>query len=95
MSNLVKSNIPVAIDLCLDQKANASQCKSGHSLVASGYRKVCSPTSSNCKEYVRVQNFWGADWQNQNSDGWVDAKVLYEYMYKDEKGVMSWVVPEE
>lgn len=85
---LFKKNTPVLAGICLNQKGvDSVQCKSGHSLTITGYRKICSK-GADCTEYLKVLNTWGEAWQKQNSDGWMDAKTLCEYMYKN---AMTWI----
>jgi hypothetical protein len=88
LTDLLKRNTPVLVDICLDQKnVSGIQCKSGHAVVIAGYRKVCN--GSKCTDYLKVINSWGESWQKQNSDGWVDGRNLYEYMEVDSG--MGWI----
>lgn len=54
----------------------------GHEVVIRGYRRVCKvnagKTTKECYDAVQVQNSWGQSWQNENDDGWVDAKELLD-----------------
>lgn len=80
LRSVLQKNTPVLTSICLDQKdASDEQCKSGHAVAITGYRKVCAKGAS-CTDYLKVLNTWGADWQKQNSDGWLDSRTLYEYM---------------
>lgn len=79
---LLRSNTPVLADICLDQKnVRAAQCKSGHAVLIAGYRNVCE--GAKCTDYLKVFNTWGSSWQQQNSDGWVDGRNLYEHFTTD------------
>jgi hypothetical protein len=80
LRSVLQKNTPVLTSICLDQKNTSDeQCKSGHAVAITGYRKVCAKAAS-CTEYLKVHNTWGADWQRLNSDGWLDSRTLYEYM---------------
>jgi hypothetical protein len=54
--------------------------------------------SEECRDLVKVQNSWGAEWQDGDpkdlkSDGWVDAKVLADYATKNKdamKNSLAW-----
>lgn len=92
------NNHPVALDVCLLNNPNAkciqqqsrgeAEEEGGHSLTITGYKKLCN--SKGCKECIKVQNCWGQGWQEQNADGWVDAKVLLDKtMYSP--GSMTWL----
>lgn len=73
----LKQGRPVLLpSLCVSQD-KGNDCKISHSLVVSGYKKVCAVGSStNCKDVFKLHNSWGAEWQRMNNDGWVDADVL-------------------
>lgn len=88
--NLFKSNHPATVGLCLNEKLSAEQCKNGHEVVLSGYRNVCRANGQNCADYIKVHNSWGSDWQRRNSDGWIDAKIFFDYMHKDEHA-LAWI----
>ncbi|HEX7674568.1 MAG TPA: hypothetical protein VF412_10365 [Bdellovibrio sp.] len=73
---VLKQKRPLALNnICLDQKVS-NNCGNVHSLVIAGYRNVCNP--SRCYDAVKVVNSWGQSWQDQNSQGWVDAKELLD-----------------
>lgn len=65
----------------------------GHEVVIKGYRKVCKSDGS-CYEALQVQNSWGESWQNSNSDGWVDARVLLDRSFY-ESGALTWLDPQQ
>jgi hypothetical protein len=77
-----------------DEKGTTSVAGGTHSLVISGYRKVCKKgkpeTSDNCYDAVQVQNSWGIDWQQSNQDGWVDAKELLQRSFY-EPAALTWL----
>jgi hypothetical protein len=88
---------PLAFDgVCLEYAGK--ECKKGraHSVVISGYRKVCKKNGdcvADCRDVVKVQNSWGKDWQIKNDDGWVDAKTLFSYVTADParmENVLAW-----
>ncbi|MFS4459479.1 hypothetical protein [Bdellovibrio sp. HCB2-146] len=82
IKEVLSSKNPLTFDgVCLQYEGK--KCVKGHSVVISGYRKVCKQNSdckTECREVLKVQNSWGADWQKQNDDGWVDAKSLLSYV---------------
>ena len=54
-------------------------CSGAHSVVISGYRKVCKKENSNdCRESLKIENSWGETWQKAHNDGWVDAKSFLD-----------------
>ena len=66
---------------------NGDECKSVHSVVISGYKKVCTKDSKPvCKDVFKIHNSWGAEWQRMNNDGWVDADAFTQNTSKDNKG---------
>lgn len=70
----LRKNKPVLFpSLCLSTDKN-NVCKDGHSIVISGFKKVCN--GSLCKDVFKVQNSWGESWQKANNEGWVDADIL-------------------
>lgn len=64
-----------AIDFDLENPVGCEQ--EGHILVIHGYKKVCD-SENNCKDALRVQNSYGQVWQDNNNDGWLDAKTLLD-----------------
>ncbi|MNK01200.1 hypothetical protein D3C87_189950 [compost metagenome] len=63
----------------LDKNSLTPECKNEHSLVVSGYRKICKKNNpQDCRVALKVHNSWGEGWQKQNDDGWVDAKTLLD-----------------
>lgn len=61
-------------------------CEEGHSIVIVGYKKVCTKGSNiDCKDVFKVHNSWGEEWQKMNNDGWVDADLIVNRVYKNEK----------
>ena len=70
----------LGIGLCLQPEFTAKtrkQCEPyGHSVVISGYRKVCH--GQHCKDSLKVINSWGEDWQVSNDNGWLDANNLLD-----------------
>lgn len=100
LKSLFQQNTPVSAGGCLDSIGTTKKCK-GHDFVISGYRKYCKQTpecESNCtkvgcsREALHIHNSWGQDWQDQNNDGWVDAKTLYDYLERD-KDALAWLSP--
>ncbi len=78
---------PIALSFCLNAvpSGDLEKCD-GHVLSVTGSRRICKASAvcgesetSDCKEQLQVQNVWGALWQKQNNDGWVDAKTLLKY----------------
>ncbi|KYG66787.1 hypothetical protein AZI86_07030 [Bdellovibrio bacteriovorus] len=63
----------------------------GHSLVISGYRKICKTKNpENCYEALKVENSWGQQWQDDNNKGWVDAKELLKRSFFA-KASLTWL----
>lgn len=66
----------------------------GHEVVIKGYRRVCKvnagKTTKECYDAVQVQNSWGQSWQNENDDGWVDAKQFLDRSFY-EKQTLTWL----
>lgn len=98
----LKQGRPVLFSsLCLSQD-QGDDCKLTHSLVISGYKKVCEPgNATKCKDVLKVHNSWGAEWQKMNNDGWVDADVLVQNAaktksssgYRIDSGSVIWLDP--
>lgn len=87
--------------LCVSQD-KGDECKSGHSVVISGYKKVCQSGSvTNCKDVLKLHNSWGSEWQRMNNDGWVDADALVQNTiksksssgYRIDSGSVIWLDP--
>ncbi|XGC81000.1 hypothetical protein ACES2L_00705 [Bdellovibrio bacteriovorus] len=88
--NILKQGYPLVLDgICPFYKDGV--CTGGHSVVISGYRKVCKPDNT-CRDVLKIQNSWGEDWQKQNDDGWLDAKILLGDKPLKE-GTISWWLP--
>ncbi len=97
---------PIAFSFCAQDKVTVKSLKAcgeikdkngntvgaGHGVVIKGYRKVCK-SPGDCYEALQIQNSWGEGWQNANSDGWVDAKVLLDRSFY-ELGVLTWLEQE-
>jgi hypothetical protein len=79
----LKQGRPVLFpSLCVSQD-KGDECKGTHSLVVSGYKKVCEfGSTTKCKDVFKLHNSWGADWQKKNNDGWVDADVFAQNTVK-------------
>lgn len=63
--------------------SNMFACSKPHSVVVSGYRKVCKKGTNpndpkNCRESLKIENSWGKSWQKENNDGWVDARSFLD-----------------
>lgn len=80
---LVKNDIPIGIGpICTTDVPLEKKC-GNHAVPIVGYREVC--TKSQCsknelKQLVKIQNSWGAEWQEKNDDGWVDLDNLLNYV---------------
>lgn len=71
----LNANHPVLFPyLCLESKENGNDCKYGHSVVISGFKKICC--GDKCTDLFKVHNSWGQDWQDRNKGGWVSADNL-------------------
>ncbi len=55
-------------------------CSKPHSVVISGYRKICKDATKEdtCRETLKIQNSWGETWQKEHNDGWVDARSFMD-----------------
>lgn len=87
---LLNNDIPIAAEICLNQKVSLQKCNSGHSLAITGYRKVCVSGGKECRDYIKVQSTWGQVWQQLHSDGWIDAQTLYEHLDQGLKWIDRW-----
>ena len=67
--------------LCMEFEADGKNCKSGHSVVISGFKKVCC--DGKCTDVFKVHNSWGQEWQDRNNDGWVSADNLVSQIIKE------------
>lgn len=82
-------------DCAGDSGETSSTAGYGHSVVISGYRRVCKTANANeCYDAVRVQNSWGQDWQDKNNDGWVDARELLKRTFF-EQASLTWLEKKE
>lgn len=83
--DVLKSGKPVLYPkICFDFRADKS-CETGHSVVVSGYKKVCeTKNKSSCKDVFKIHNSWGEEWQKINNDGWLDADLIVNSNYRDE-----------
>lgn len=75
-------------NICLD-KTVSKNCQNMHELVITGYRKVCN-SANKCYDAIKVANSWGQSWQDQNSDGWLDAKELLDRTSYEE-ATLTWL----
>lgn len=101
---LAQKRRPIALSFCAQEPLEAGsrkECESikdttkvvggQHSVVIRGYRRVCN-SQNKCYDAVQVQNSWGEGWQQQNDDGWVDARTLLDRTFY-EKDSISWIEP--
>ncbi|MBO9666712.1 MAG: hypothetical protein J7501_07840 [Bdellovibrio sp.] len=72
-----------------DKKTKKPQCKAFHEVTVAGYRKVCDKKNK-CRDVVKVINSWGKSWQEQNDEGWLDAKSLLDRTFYEE-GTLTWL----
>ncbi|WP_413292046.1 hypothetical protein ACLSU7_11555 [Bdellovibrio sp. HCB185ZH] len=62
-----------------------------HAVVIAGYRKICSKKEpTKCRTALKVINSYGASWQKNNSDGWVESEPLLGSI-KISNASMSWL----
>jgi hypothetical protein len=81
---------PVLTPLMCTRWIGPNKCHAdgGHSMVISGYKKVCEKNNpSECKELFKIHNSWGESWQKENNDGWVDANIYTNSILKDKTGI--------
>lgn len=84
---VLKTGNPLTLDdVCASY--SKGKCTGQHSLVISGYRLLCKAGNTQCRHVVKVQNSWGADWQKQHDDGWIDAEQLMATSLK--KNRLAW-----
>lgn len=78
------NNIPMELSFCTASTKDNSPCPDGegHSIALVGIRKNCSEKTKTCKNYVRVRNSYGWDWQKYNNQGWVELDSLMEAAFK-------------
>jgi hypothetical protein len=75
----LKQGRPVLFPALCVSGDKGDECKMAHSLVVSGYKRVCEVgNTAKCKDVVKLHNSWGADWQRMNNDGWVDADIFVQ-----------------
>ncbi|MBD8081304.1 hypothetical protein [Chryseobacterium caseinilyticum] len=99
----LKQGRPVLFPYLCISGNTGDKCNEGHSLVISGYKKVCeSDKNTNCKDVFKLHNSWGAEWQKVNNDGWVDADALTKNTIKTKSesgnfkitpGSVIWLTP--
>lgn len=61
-------------NLCMNMQNG--KCAEGHSIVITGYKKMCC--GSKCTDVFKVHNSWGQEWQDRNNGGWVSANDLLD-----------------
>lgn len=93
IKDILKSKNPVIVNTyCAadDKPSNMAACKGRlHSFLITGYRKVCD-SNNKCKEAIKIHNSWGQAWQDQNDNGWVDAKSVLDRTYYADNS-LSWL----
>lgn len=90
IKELLQDGTPIGVTFCgrpgKAKYASLEQCKNGgrsgetwgHAVVIKGYGQVCKQDGSDCDDAVQIQNSWGDTWQNQNNDGWIDAREFLD-----------------
>ncbi|MNT58070.1 hypothetical protein D3C72_1954850 [compost metagenome] len=89
IKEVLNQDNPLSLDgICIEY--SGTECKTRHSVVISGYRKMCKGVGKerSCRDVLRVQNSWGKDWQEDFGNGWVDAKELLSSVKS--KQMLSW-----
>ena len=79
IKNQVKKKVPVAVSFCMQEPFVSNRkkdCNEAHAVAIKGYCRVCDNNGNNCVDAIQIQNSWGAEWQNRNSNGWVYAEDL-------------------
>lgn len=82
---LIKEGQPVLFPRLCTAIGSQGLCPEGHSLVISGFKRVCSGIN-NCKDVIKVHNSWGEDWQKINNNGWIDADNFFNDTMRYEDG---------
>lgn len=73
--------------ICLERQD--SKCKTLHAVVISGYKKLCKPQGSPCRDLVKIHEALGQEFQDKYNGGWVDAQsVLNEFRGKND---LAWL----
>jgi hypothetical protein len=81
---LLKQNKPFSASFYAYVKRESSDAHSdGHSFVITGYKKICDSKGKICKDYLKVLSSWGQEWQDKNSEGWIDAQNFFSYFDKN------------
>ena len=60
------------------------ESKGWHLAVICGYKKVFNPEKNIFVDVFKIHNSWGEDWQNKNGDGWFNADIIVQSLYKDQ-----------
>ncbi|WP_413557659.1 hypothetical protein [Bdellovibrio sp. HCB209] len=90
IKNVLNDGRPLGLgNICLDEKPSSKKCENQHGVVVAGYRKTCD-SKGKCVDSVKVLNSWGKSWQDQNADGWVDAKTLLDRTFYKE-ATLTWI----
>lgn len=102
---LKDKKVPLGLNFCAQQGAltvkSMKECSPsqdetssvtgfGHSVVISGYRRVCKNGDKDCYDALKVENSWGQQWQDENNDGWVDARELIKRSFFA-KASLTWL----
>lgn len=78
---LIRSGINARTTGAKGGQTSKEICSDAHSVVISGYRKICKKIDTpeeECRESLKIENTWGKTWQNENNDGWVDAQTFMD-----------------
>jgi formylglycine-generating enzyme required for sulfatase activity len=82
IKELLKMGVPVQANVQLLNKGVSNF----HSVALDGYRLACNKET--CREFVRLKNSWGKEWQDDHSGGWVDAQILFNNL-----PIFEWIYP--
>lgn len=94
IKEVLKSGKPVLYPGMCVISESPEKCNKGggHSLVISGYKKVCDANKANCKELLKIHNSWGKEWQRKNNDGWVEADPIIQNVLKEKNDYSTKIV---
>lgn len=59
---------------------DGDKCARGHAVAISGYKKVCKPSGSPCRDLIKVHESGGKELQDKLGGGWVDGKSMFNQL---------------
>lgn len=87
---LVAQNVMHELGICTNMDPKKG-CTAAHSLTVIGTGQCCDE-SGKCRRAFQIQNSYGANWQEGQSQGWLDAESLLDAAFKlGEKQKLVWL----